>query len=295
MRVGFVTPLLWERFGPPWVGLIADLGADVVVPGPEEVALALEDARPSAALALAPRLAVAAAVACGPVDLIVVPELIAARDGGRGAAQDPWVADLPAMVARALPGGPGVLRVPVEPGPLVAAAAMPVLMRVNRDAGTVRRAWERRRRELETPWRRPGGSHGHGPARSAADTEGPRVALVGPPWWLTEGGVALAGAGARSLTGQHHLDPEEARAEGRRVTPDLVDPDAEVVGAARRFARQREVDVVRLVVDASSTTAPWLERRVREVAGRNVEVVAARDLADDATWARASTPASPAT
>jgi hypothetical protein len=284
VRVGFVTSLLWQRFGPPWAALIADIGAEVVLPSADEIVTALGDPRATEMSALAPRIAVASAVACGSVDLLVVPQLLAPRDGGRGAAQDPWVADLPAMIARTLIGGPGVVPVPVERGPHVVNAVMPALMRINRDAGVVRRAWERRRRELETPWRGPVTT------ATAAPTDGPRVALVGEPWWFTPATIPILGQGAGRLVGQFQLDPEDARAEGRRVRGDLVDPDAEVIGAARRFARQSAVDVVRLVVDRESATAPWLERRVREVATRALEVVAVSDLADAETWARALTP-----
>ena len=283
VRVGFVTPLLWQRFGPPWAALVADIGADAVRPSADEIVAALGDPRVAAVSALAPRIALASAVACGNVDLLVVPQLLAPRDGGRGSAQDPWVADLPAMIARALIGGPGVVPVPVERGPHVANAVMPALMRINRDAGVVRRAWERRRRELETPWR--------GPVTSRpAPTDGPRVALVGEPWWFTPSTIPIVGQGAGRLVGQFQLDPEDARAEGRRVQGDLVDPDAEVIGAARRFARQSAVDAVRLVLDRESATAPWLERRVREVATRALEVVWVTDLADAEAWARALTP-----
>lgn len=284
VRVGFVTPLLWQRFGPPWAALIADIGADAVQPAADEIVQALDDPRVAAVSALAPRIAVASAVACGNVDLLVVPQLLAPRDGGRGSAQDPWVADLPAMIARTLSGGPGVVPVPVERGPHVDNAVMPALMRINRDAGVVRRAWERRRRELETPWR--------GPVTRAtpAPGEGPRVALVGEPWWFTPATIPMLRQGAGRLVGQFQLDPEDVRAEGRRVRDDLVDPDAEVIGAARRFARQSAVDVVRLVLDRESGTAPWLERRVREVATRALEVVWVTDVADAETWARALTP-----
>jgi hypothetical protein len=304
MRVGFVTPLLWDRFGPPWAALVRDLGAEVVLAAPDEVVAGLDDPRVAALPALAPRLALASAVACGAVDLLIVPELLVPRDGGIGSSQDPWIADLPTMIARSLPGGPAVVAVPGERGPRVPPLVMTVAMRINRDAGVVRRAWERRRRELETP---PSGPSASGPSISgraasgqtasgkaasglAAPSDGPRVALVGPPWWLTPATLALAGRGAGRLVGQFQLAAEEARGEGRRMRPELADADAEVIGSARRFARQADVDVVRLVLDAESPTAPWLERRVREAAPRGIEVVTVAELADAATWARALTP-----
>jgi hypothetical protein len=286
VRVGFVTSILWERFGPSWVALLADVGADVVVPGGAEVAEALGDRHLASVTGSLPRLAVAAAVACHPVDLLVVPALMGSRDGGPGAAQDPWLADLPAMVGRALPGGPPVVAVPVERGPHVDQVVIPVLTRVNRDAGIARRAWERHRRSLQTPWRAVAAPV------VAAGVAGPRVALVGHAWWLHGGGAALVAAGAQRVTGQQRLVPEEARVEGRRVRPDLADIDAEVIGAARRFARSADVDVVRLVVDTTAPTAAWLERRVREVAGRSLEVVTVASLGDEGRWARELAPAS---
>jgi hypothetical protein len=286
VRVGFVTPLLWERFGPPWVGALRDLGAEVVLPEGEAVVAALGDRRVADLQGLAPRLAVAAALACGAVDLLLVPELGAPREGGPGAAQDPWVAELPAMVGRAVPGGPAVVGLPFERGAHVAARAMPILTRVHRDAGIVRRAWERHKRDLETPWRPVGTPPG-------PTGVGRKVALVGAPWWLRVGALPLLRGDGERLLGQYELEPADARAEGWRVRPELIESDAEVLGAARRFARQADVDTVRLVLDFQAPSAPWLERRVRELAGRSLEVVAVQEVASDEAWARALTPADP--
>jgi hypothetical protein len=287
VRVGIVTPLLWERFGPPWVGALRDLGAEVVLPDPDAVVAALVDGRVAELQGLAPRLAVAAVRACGAVDLLLVPELGAPRDGGPGAAQDPWVAELPAMVGRAVAGGPVVVGLPFERGSHVAARAMPILTRVHRDAGLVRRAWERHKRDLETPWRPVTG------APPGATGVGRRVAVVGAPWWLRGGALALLRGEDERLLGQHELEPADARDEGWRVRPELIESDAEVLGAARRFARQADIDTVRLVLDRQAPSAPWLERRVRELAGRSLEVVAVQDVASDEAWARALTPADP--
>jgi hypothetical protein len=286
VRVGFVTPLLWPRFGPPWVAVLRDLGADVVLPAPEAVAEALADPRAAALPGLLPRLATAAALACGEVDLLLAPELMPPRDGGPGSAQDPWTAELPAMLSRTLAGAAPVLGLPSERGAHVAGRAMAILTRVHRDAGPVRRAWERHKRDLETPWRPAAGG-----GTRAVGGSGRSVALVASPWWLAPASLALLTGDDERITGQHELEPAEARAEGWRVRAEFAESDAETIGAARRFARQGGVDVVRLVVDPEAPSTPWLERRVREVAARALEVVPLDAVADAATWARALTPA----
>lgn len=281
MRVGFLTTVLWQRYGPPWAAMVADLGAEVVLPDPEAVVQALDDPRAATAPSLLPRLCLAALAACGPCDLVVAPSLVDLEDGGPGSAQDPWIASLPEALERATPGAAAVLGVPGEGGPAVERAVMPALTRIHRDVGLARRAWERRRAALSRPLpRRPASPR-------VLDPGGRRVALVAHPWWLTPGGVELAGRGAGTVVGQHLLEPGEAREEGLRARADLVAPDAEAVGAARRFGRQGDVDVVRLLVDPDAPTSGWLERRVREVAGRKLEVVALTELGDARAWARA--------
>jgi hypothetical protein len=282
VRVGFVTTVSWQRFGPPWAAMVRDVGADTVLPAGDALAEAVDDSRAVAAGALLPRLVVAAAVVCGDCDLLVAPEPLTG-EGGPGAAQDPWIADLPDMLARALPGAPPVVAVPAEGGPQVERLVMSLLTRVHRDAALARRAWERQRAAVVSPRATPR------PAPRVLDPQGPRVALVGHPWWLSAGGIDLAGRGAGTVIGQHQFAPADLRAEGRRARADLVDPDAEAIGAARRFARQGDVDTVRLVLDPDAPTSAWLERRVREVAERKLEVVAPLELASAAEWARALT------
>jgi hypothetical protein len=283
VRVGFVTPLLWSRFGPAWSRVIADLGGEVVVPSPDDIAAALGDRRCELAPTLSARLAVAAAIVCRDCDLVVAPSLLAGERDGPGSAQDPWVAALPDMLAHAVPGLPTILAVPLEVGPGVASVVMPILTRVTRDVGLVRRAWDRHRRALEAP----------APAPVAGSDlpagEGPHLAVVGAPWWFTAASVALLAGAAGRVSGQHLLVPSDAREEGRRVRADLCDVDAEVIGAARRFARRSEVDSLTLVIDDDALGDAWLTRRVRQLApGARVRSV--YDVADAATWARVLAP-----
>ena len=85
MRVGFVTQLLWDRYGPFWRDLVAGAGAEPTFPEPEAVRAAYaalpEDAAPSAPF----RLALAQAAALEEADLLVLPRLNPEGASERGA------------------------------------------------------------------------------------------------------------------------------------------------------------------------------------------------------------------
>lgn len=269
VRVGFLTHLLWDRYGPFWRGLAESVGAEVVRPTPDAVIDRLADRRLSQVPGVAARLAVATALALDGVDLVVVPQLNPDDGGRRGAAQDPWVADLPTMLARVAPGLPAVWAVPADLRGPVDGAAVTFLHRLTTDAGLARRAWSRHRAEARPP-RRPA------PAPAAAGRR--RVALLGQPWWTTPAMAELASHPGEHVTAASVHDPEALRVEGRRWEQGLVDSDAEALGALRRSARAASVDALRWIVDEDAPADLWLTRRARERAGERLEVVALRDL-----------------
>jgi hypothetical protein len=259
--VGFLTPLLWERYGPVWVDLVRAVGAEAVTPAADAVTAAAAGlpAR-DGALAL---LARASLRALTDVDLVLAPRLLPEHAEGPGSGQDPWVVDLPAMLARS-EGRSSILGLPAWTGPDVETQAIALLTRLQPDAGRVRRAWAQHRVAATRPWRpRPSG-----PQRSGTR----RVALAGAPWWCTAGFPAALTRPGETLVGQHLLDPLDLRAEGRRWREELVDSDAEALGAVRRFARRGDVAVVRLAVDPASAADAWLARRATELAGERLEL-----------------------
>jgi hypothetical protein len=264
VRVGLINTLSFERYGALWVDLLGALGAEVVLPDAEAVLKAGQVV--SRDEGLLPLLARSSLRALRDVDLVLAPQLLTTRSEGPGAGQDPWVVDLPTMLARSEPGAPPIAAVPAQTGPSVEPMAMALLTRVQRDAGRVRRAWEQHRVSALRPARRKSA-----PANRAGTR---RVALAGAPWWCAPGIAAALQGEAEDLSGQPRADPAELRAEGWRWRADLVDSDAEALGAVRRFARRGDVDVVRLLIDPASSADAWLGRRAAELAGQRLETLA---------------------
>jgi hypothetical protein len=261
MRIGFVTRLLWDRYGPFWRRLLDAAGADTVVADPERVASLDDDPRLDVVAGRAFREAAAEALALSSCDRIVVPELNPGYAGTRGSAQDPFVADFPGALAHGIPGLPGLLAVPADLDvDAVEGRAIAILSLVVPSPGAVRRVWQTHRADARPP--RPAGLPPEGGVGSRT------VALVGQPWHLNDDVVRVATRGSERLLSAGRIAPAEARAEGWRIDPKLAPSDAEALGAVRRLVRRPGVDVVRMVVDASSGADAWLERRAREVASR---------------------------
>jgi hypothetical protein len=273
VRVGFLTHLLWDRYGPFWTTLTLAAGSEVVLPDPDAVVARLADPRVAVAPTVAFRLAIAAALALEDVDLLVAPNLNPDDGATRGAAQDPWVADLPTMLARSVPGLPPVWALPTDLGRPVESDAIAFLRRLTPDVGAVRRAWSQHRAEARPPRR---ARRGVPQVPAGAVT----VAVLGQPWWATPAVAALVARSDEHAVGPYAFDPADLRAEARRVDPALVDTDAEALGALRRFARAGAVDALRWVVDGASGSDLWLSRRAQAIAGARVELVPLRDLAD---------------
>lgn len=274
VRVGFVTQLLWDRYGPFWVRLVEDAGAEAVRAGAEGVRGVLSDRRVSGIGPLAFRLAVAQAVALAgeDVDALVVPDLNPeGTPEPRGGGADPWIADFPDALRSAFAGLPPLVSVPASLAPGVENTVVTVLQNLVHDVQAVRRIWGRRRAEARPP-RRPA-------VRWTAEPGDRRtVGLVGQPWLLNDAIAARAGNAGEHLVPQHRLDPERLRQEGARVEETAIGTDAEVLGAARLFARRGGVEAIRLLVDRASGADAWLVRRLELVVRKPLEVRGLEDV-----------------
>lgn len=273
MRIGFVTTLLWDRYGSFWWDLVADAGAEPVRSDPAAIRAAVDDPRAGHVRALAFRVATADAVALPGCDLLIAPELNPGFETGRGGGQDPWIVSFPAALATSVSGLPPVVGVPVGPGAPVEAKALEVLRTIDRDPTRVRRVWERHRARATAPRTR-------GVRWQVRPSTSRTVGLVGPAWLVNDAVEAALGAEDEHLVGQHRLDPAELRDEGARFDPELVPTDAEAVGAARLFGRRGVVAAVRAVVDPDVGSDAWLLRRIEDVVRKEIEVVSIRDLDD---------------
>jgi len=275
VRVGFVTQLLWHRYGPFWQQLAEAAGAETVLPTLEGVQGALRDAAVQAVPGAAFRLAAAQAVSLAEdVDLLVVPKLIRESDVSRGAGQDPWIADFGGALRSTVPGLPPFTAVQADLDPGVESAAVAFLQGLTREAVQVGRIWGRVRTQAK-PYRPAPVTWNYRPGELAT------VALLGQPWLLNdELAAAVAGEGEHVVS-QHRLDPQELREEGHRADPQLVDSDAEVLGAARLAARRSAVSRLRLIVDAGAGSDAWLARRVEKTVHKAVQVISLQDALAD--------------
>jgi hypothetical protein len=283
VRVGFLTTISWDRYGPFWQQMLASVGVDVVLPEADAVVEA--GAELDRADGLLAWLARATLRSLDQVDLVVVPRLLPEGVAGPGSAQDPWVADLAGVLAHAEPAAPGLVTVPAETGHEVEHDVIPLLTRLQPDASKVRRAWAQHRSDALRSWR-----PASAPPPVAA---GRRVALAGAPWWCQPRLVPALARPGEVLVGQHQIDPADLRAEGRRWRADLNDVDAEVLGAVRRFARRSDVDAVRLIVDGAGMADGWWARRARALAEDRVEVTTLESVMDGEALVRALVPGGP--
>lgn len=264
MQVGFVTQLLWPRYGPFWLGLVKGSSAEVRFAEKGRAEGFLGEPRVEAVPGRAFRLAVAQALSLQTCDVIVAPELNPGARIARGGGQDPWIASFPEALAASIAGLPPVLGVPASLGPDLERRAVEVLAQLGLEPATVRRVWERWRASARQPrlpeprWQRRAG-------------ERETVALIGQPWLVEAAAPALAVEGVHLLA-QHRLEPGALREEGWRLEPRLIATDAEVLGAARHFGRRAAVDRLELLVDPSSGADAWLERRVRRLAHKPLAV-----------------------
>ena len=280
MQIGVITAFAWERYGPTWVELLRSIDAEVVLAEPDEVIREASALDPDEGLVQ--WLARASLRALDGVDAVLTPRLLPEGVEGVGSAQDPWLADLPTMLARTESAAPLLLDVPIETGPAFESRAIALLTRVQRDAGRVRRAWDRHRVAAVRPW--------HPPRPPAARADLRHVAFAASPWWCHARVAEALTRPGEQLIGQHQVEPEALRAEGRRWRAELVDADAETLGAVRRFGRRGDVEGVRLVFDPGSASQAWLARRARELVGERVESVSLREVLEGEALVRALLP-----
>lgn len=275
VRVGFVTQLLWPRYGHFWRQLAEAAGAESVFPTLEGVRAALdhEDVRsvPGAAF----RLAAAQALSLAEdVDVLVVPRLNRDTGVARGAGQDPWAMDFPGALRNSLPGLPLTRSVAAELSADVEPDAVAFLQSLTGEAALVGRVWSRVRAQLR-PYKPAPVTWNYRPGELAT------VALIGQPWLLNDALAEAVAAPGEHVVSQHRLDPLELRQEGHRADEQLVDTDAETLGAARLAARRSAVSRLRLVVDAGSGSDAWLARRVEKTVHKAVQVVTLQDALAD--------------
>ena len=225
MRVGFLTQLLFERYGAFWSALVASAGAVAVYPTRDGVMGHAADVDHDAVPSLSFRLAAVQAASLADCDLIIVPELNPELDSARGSAQDRWVADLAGALADAVPGLPPLVSVAAYPDPAIESRAVSLLQQLVHETGAVTRVWARNRAAAERMT-----TTIAAPRRGPVARAGlPSAALVGQPWLVTEAVAAAATEAALTGLSMRSVPLDQARAEGLSFDERLIPTDAEVV------------------------------------------------------------------
>ena len=269
MKVGFITQLLWPRYGEFWTKLVASAGLEVVTPPDDRVRSALGDPRLERVPGTAFKLAAAQALALE-ADVILAPDLNPGEVSTRGGGQDAFIADLPGALAATLGGLPPLVAVPAALSGELEGLVISTLLNLTHDPALVRRAWERHRSAAKPPrlseprWR-------------VRPSEGGTVGVIGQPWLLND---VLAGrvVGGAHWVSQHQLEPAPLRAEGRRAVPGLVGTDTEVLGAARFLGRKGSVERLVMITDEDAPTDAFLLAQVQKLVYKPLAVAAVQRL-----------------
>ena len=267
MRVGFVTSLLWERYGPFWHKLVSGVRADALFPEWARVERSLTDERLLSIPGVAFRLAAAQALSLE-ADMIIVPDLNPGEERARGGGEDPWVASFPEALAT-LGGLPPLVGVPAGLEEPPQTLAVNTLHALTRDPALVRRVWERNR-SLAKPPRRP-------EPRWRGLSDETVVGVIGQPWLLNDAVVDKLRAPGRHLVSQGALEPAPLREEGRRLDPRLVPTDREVLGAARYLSRKGSVAELVMVADRTGADA-WLVNQAQRIGRKPLTVAYLHEL-----------------
>lgn len=270
MQVGLITHLCWSRYGDFWQALLADAGLDTVTATPDTLRSKLAGKQLEDVVSMPFKLAVAEALALQSCDVILVPRLNPSVQTGRGAAQDPWIANFPETLAALFPSLPPLLAVPAALEADLETTVTTVLQTLTHDPNTVRRVWQRFRGRVRSYT--PNISNPHW--QRAADIT---VGVVAQPWL-----VPLAGRLEREgeyVISQGHLDVSMLRAEGARIDPTLLATDLEVLGAARLMSRRGSVAKVRFLADTNSSADNWLARRMDDLLRKPFEIVSLEHIA----------------
>lgn len=264
MRVGFITQLLWSRYGDLWTKLVTDAGLEPVYAADDAVRRALTDVRLEAVPGTAFRLAAAQALALN-ADVILAPELNPGESATRGGGQNAFIADFPEALRAALGALPPVIGVPASlVGEGLESLVVSTLLNLTHDPSLVRRTWERHRNLTRAP-RLPE------PRWRVRPSEGGTLGVIGQPWLLGDALVKRV-AGEHHFVSQHQLAPALLQSEGRRVAERLVSTDLEVLGAARFLGRKGSVEKLVIIADETLSADAFLVAQVQKLVYKPLSV-----------------------
>lgn len=265
MRVGFITSVLWPRYGHFWNKLASDAGAELVIAEPEQVLKQLEQRFVREIPSTIFRLATAEAIALTNCDWIVTPHPNMASESRRGGAQDPWISDFPEVLSAAA-GLQNLYAVPVRLDRTVEPLAVTFLQELLHDGWRTRKIMERHRNQLSPR-----------PLPAPAQTRPGTVGIVGQPWLLDGALAELAVSDGERMLSQSDIDPGLLMAEAERHHDGLVASDLEVLGAVRWLTRRGGVERIVMLVDGESQMDTWLAGQAARATHKEFSVLKVQD------------------
>lgn len=270
MRIGFVTQLLWHRYGVFWSRLFQELEAELFFAESDATLKILsQDPRLEAIPSLSFQLAVAQSLALSDVDLIIVPKLNESDSSVKGSGQDPWIANFPETLVTHFAGLPSIVTLPASLDGDVEAVATTQLLMLFREPALVRRAWERHKGRLrpakyeEPRWQ-----------KRASEKE--TIGVIAQPWLKPE--LYLKLSEDSLVIYPSALDPQKLIEEGQRLDAKLISSDQEVLGAARLLSRKGAIDRLIFVADKQAGVDIKLFERCQKAIRKPLELVYLQDL-----------------
>lgn len=226
MRVGVLHSWLAERYLPFWVPYLQALGVEVVHPQEDSVNLPFPPP-------IRRVLGQVFNLKSQGVDFLLLPDVQLGVEAHRG-SPSPWLVDLSATLERLVPGLPPALVVPAELSPEVAGLAAKIGQNLTKNPMLARRALERSKHQLSSPFTPPKqpGTHLVGVVAQPM--------LLSDTAWLSSLQAGLAEHGLHLFLADKA--PGELRQEGSYLELDLELPtDLETAGMHRYLSRLGKV------------------------------------------------------
>jgi hypothetical protein len=270
MRIGFVTQLLWHRYGVFWSRLFQELEAELFFAEPDATLKMLsQDPRLEAIPSLSFQLAVAQSLSLSDVDWLVVPKLSEADSSVKGSGQDPWIANFPETLATHFAGLPSIVALPASLEGDIESVATTQLLKLFREPALVRRAWERHKGRLKP-------TRYEEPRWQKRASEKETIAVIAQPWLKPE--LYLKPSEDSLVIYQSALNPIKLIEEGQRIDAKLISSDQEVLGAARLLSRKGAIDRLIFVADKQAGADIKLFERCQKAIRKPLELVYLQDL-----------------
>lgn len=273
MRVGFITQLLWSRYGPFWAKLFKEIGVEVVFADVQNLNYKIKSFNLKEVDGFMFRLAILQALSLDNVDLIIAPNINHASISSKGSAQDPWIANFPDTLAQKVKGLPPILQVPATlrlPYDELEKLVMQILYPLTRQANDIRRVWERHYNIKEPKFTEPNWS--------TYANKNKVLGVVGQPWLICEALVEALKNDSNQIIAQHQLDPNYLQQEGLRINNDLTTNDSEFIGAVHYLGRKGSINKLVMLADKTSGSDAWLMKRAKHLTHKPFTVNYIQDL-----------------